>query len=132
MDEKLFCNLLDRAGDPVDDQCQLDFGKASGKYKVSAIQVWTAQEELGPSGEEAVAAIIAIRNRKANSQAVTPLKSRRKCVILNDARGLVLGGPVGAADFPSNAVSTDLCRAFLSFAPKVREAVARSNSDARR
>ena len=45
-------------GIPLDDQCHLDFGKASGKYRVSVIPLWTAQDDLGPSGEQSVAAII--------------------------------------------------------------------------
>ncbi|MDZ4685293.1 MAG: ImmA/IrrE family metallo-endopeptidase [Planctomycetaceae bacterium] len=45
-------------GSPVDDQCHLDFGQASGTYRVSAIPLWTAQDELGASGEQAVAAIL--------------------------------------------------------------------------
>ncbi len=45
-------------GCPAEDECQLDLGQASGKYRVWAIPLWTADEQLGANGENAVAAIL--------------------------------------------------------------------------
>lgn len=39
-------------------ECDLDLGQASGRYRVIALPVWTEIAELGPNGENAVAAII--------------------------------------------------------------------------
>lgn len=60
-------------GRPADDECDLDLGQASGKYRVWAIPLWTADDQLGSNGENAVAAIlrpVSVRKssrRKANS-----------------------------------------------------------------
>jgi hypothetical protein len=60
-------------GRPAEDECQLDLGQASGKYRVWAIPLWTADDQLGSNGENAVAAIlrpISVRKpqrRKKNS-----------------------------------------------------------------
>ncbi len=45
-------------GLPVDDQCHLDFGQASGTYRVSAIPLWTAENQLGATGENTVVAVL--------------------------------------------------------------------------
>ncbi len=45
-------------GLPVDDQCHLDLGQASGTYRVSAIPLWTAEDQLGATGENTVAALL--------------------------------------------------------------------------
>lgn len=45
-------------GLPVDDQCHLDLGQASGTYRVSAIPLWTAEDQLGAAGENTVAALL--------------------------------------------------------------------------
>jgi hypothetical protein len=45
-------------GCPADDECDLDLGQASGKYRVWAIPLWTADDQLGANGENAVAAIL--------------------------------------------------------------------------
>jgi hypothetical protein len=45
-------------GCPADDECNLDLGQASGKYRVWAIPLWTADDQLGANGENAVAAIL--------------------------------------------------------------------------
>lgn len=45
-------------GYPADDECDLDLGQASGKYRVWAIPLWTADDQLGSKGENAVAAIL--------------------------------------------------------------------------
>lgn len=45
-------------GLPADDQCHLELGQASGTYRISAIPLWTAQEQLGSAGENTVAALL--------------------------------------------------------------------------
>jgi len=45
-------------GRPAEDECQLDLGQASGTYSVWAIPLWTADDQLGSNGENAVAAIL--------------------------------------------------------------------------
>lgn len=45
-------------GLPADDECFLDLGQAAGTYRVSAVPLWTADDQLGGSGENAVAAIL--------------------------------------------------------------------------
>jgi len=45
-------------GLPVDDQCYLDLGQASGTYRISAIPLWTAEDQLGARGENTVAALL--------------------------------------------------------------------------
>lgn len=45
-------------GRPSDGECQLSLGPASGTYRVLAVPVWTDEDELGPNGENGVAAII--------------------------------------------------------------------------
>lgn len=43
---------------PVEDECNLDLGQASGKYRVWAIPLWTAEKEQGARGECSVAAVL--------------------------------------------------------------------------
>jgi Zn-dependent peptidase ImmA (M78 family) len=45
-------------GTPADAECHIDFGQASGIYRIAAVPLWTAEEELGPKGENAVAAVL--------------------------------------------------------------------------
>ena len=45
-------------GRPSDDVCRLDFGRIIGRFKVLALPVWTADDDVGPTGENAVAAIV--------------------------------------------------------------------------
>ena len=45
-------------GMPCDGECRLDLGPAAGRYRVMAIPVWTADGDIGPAGEGAVAAIV--------------------------------------------------------------------------
>jgi IrrE N-terminal-like domain len=47
-----------RSGQPRDGECHLDLGQAAGTYRVHALPLWTPAEELGPAGENAVAAVI--------------------------------------------------------------------------
>jgi hypothetical protein len=46
------------SGLPSDDDFHFDFGQSSGKYRVWAIPLWTANDRLGTQGENAVAAIL--------------------------------------------------------------------------
>lgn len=46
------------SGMPSDGVCQLDFGSAAARFRVLALPVWTATSDLGPAGENGVAAII--------------------------------------------------------------------------
>jgi len=46
------------SGLPADDQCHLDLGQAAGTYRVSAIPLWTSDDQLGAAGENAVVAVI--------------------------------------------------------------------------
>jgi Zn-dependent peptidase ImmA (M78 family) len=46
------------SGRPCDGECHLDIGQAAGTYRVHAVPLWTPTEELGPAGENAVAAVI--------------------------------------------------------------------------
>ncbi|MCA9013298.1 MAG: ImmA/IrrE family metallo-endopeptidase [Planctomycetaceae bacterium] len=45
-------------GLPIDEQCYLDLGQASGTYRVWAIPLWTAEDERGAAGENTVAALL--------------------------------------------------------------------------
>jgi AraC-like DNA-binding protein len=45
-------------GNPCEGEYSLDLGPAAGKYRIIAVPVWTADEDLGPNGENAVGAII--------------------------------------------------------------------------
>jgi hypothetical protein len=45
-------------GLPVDDECRLELGQASGLYRVSAIPLWTAEDQRGAAGENTVAALL--------------------------------------------------------------------------
>lgn len=49
-------------------ECWLDLGQAAGEYSVMAIPLWTAQGELGPRGEIAVAAIIRPKKRLSSTR----------------------------------------------------------------
>lgn len=63
-------------GLPVDDQCHLDLGRAAGTYRVSAIPLWTSQDQRGAAGENIVAALLrpvtVRRPAKKRSQADGP------------------------------------------------------------
>ena len=55
------------AGAPCEGECWLDLGPAAGLYKVIAIPVWTADDDLGPNGENAVGVLLEplqLRGRK--------------------------------------------------------------------
>lgn len=52
----LYTASTSRAG--ASGECDLDFGQASGRYRVLAIPVWTEASDVGPNSENAVAAII--------------------------------------------------------------------------
>jgi hypothetical protein len=43
---------------PTEDECYLDFGQAAGTYRVWALPLWTADDQLGSNGEQSVAAIL--------------------------------------------------------------------------
>jgi hypothetical protein len=63
---------------PTEDECHLDLGQASGTYRVWAIPLWTANDQLGSNSENTVAAILrptTIRKpkRKKNSTNETSL-----------------------------------------------------------
>jgi hypothetical protein len=45
-------------GKPADGECQLELGQASGTYRIYAIPLWTAQDQLGAAGENTVAALL--------------------------------------------------------------------------
>lgn len=45
-------------GRPCEGTCHLDIGTAAGDYRVLAVPTWTPDVELGPDGENGVAAII--------------------------------------------------------------------------
>lgn len=45
-------------GRPCDGDHHLDLGQAAGVYRVLAVPLWTPEAQLGPSGENAVAAIL--------------------------------------------------------------------------
>ena len=46
------------SGRPCEGECMLDLGSAGGRYRILAVPVWTEEAELGPAGENALAAII--------------------------------------------------------------------------
>jgi hypothetical protein len=54
------------SGTPCDGVSQLDFGGATGRFRVLALPVWTADPDLGPAGQNGVAAIIEPLDRKSN------------------------------------------------------------------
>lgn len=45
-------------GNPAEDECFLDLGQAAGTYRVWAIPLWTAEDQLGSNRENTVAAIL--------------------------------------------------------------------------
>lgn len=45
-------------GCPSDGDSHLDFGQAKGNYRIYAVPLWTPDDERGPNGENAVAAVI--------------------------------------------------------------------------
>ena len=70
-------------GLPVDDQCHLDLGQATGTYRVSAIPLWTSEDQLGAAGENTVAALLfpvsvrrPAKKRSSNSGPVSSDSSR--------------------------------------------------------
>lgn len=54
------------SGIPSDGVSQLDLGGATGRFRVLALPVWTADPDLGPAGQNGVAAIIEPLDRKAS------------------------------------------------------------------
>jgi hypothetical protein len=61
-------------GSPAEEECFLDLGQAAGTYRVWALPLWTADDQLGSNSENSVAAIlrpIAVRKpqRKSKSSA---------------------------------------------------------------
>jgi hypothetical protein len=46
------------AGTPCEGECWLNLGPAAGQYHVIAVPVWTADEEMGPDGENAVGVLL--------------------------------------------------------------------------
>jgi hypothetical protein len=46
------------SGQPKDSEADLDLGQARGRYEVHAVPLWTPEDERGPLGECAVAAIL--------------------------------------------------------------------------
>lgn len=46
------------SGLPTDGTCDLDLGSIRGQFKVLALPVWTPDSDVGPHGENAVAAIV--------------------------------------------------------------------------
>jgi hypothetical protein len=54
------------SGTPCDGVSQLDFGGATGPFRVLALPVWTADPDLGPAGQNGVAAIIEPLDRSSN------------------------------------------------------------------
>lgn len=58
-------------GVPTDGECNLQLGQSSGRYRVSALPLWTPEDERGPCGECAVAAIL---------EPLAPKVSRRNLV----------------------------------------------------
>lgn len=46
------------SGQPADGECHLDLGQAAGTYRVWAVPLWTADEDLGVAGEQMVAAVL--------------------------------------------------------------------------
>lgn len=43
---------------PCEGECWLDLGPSAGRYHVIAVPVWTADEDLGPNGENAVGVLL--------------------------------------------------------------------------
>jgi hypothetical protein len=57
-------------GQPCEGHCSLDLGPAGGQYNVLAVPLWTADQDLGPNGENAVGAIIMpLRRAQASKRA---------------------------------------------------------------
>ncbi len=62
-------------GRPAEGECHLDLGQASGTYRVWAIAVWTPNDQLGPTGENAVVAVlrpVSIRKPKKKEKQTGP------------------------------------------------------------
>jgi hypothetical protein len=60
-----------KSGQPCDGECHLDLGQAAGTYRVYAVPLWTPTAELGPTGENAVVAVIRpLSVRKPKKKAV--------------------------------------------------------------
>jgi Zn-dependent peptidase ImmA (M78 family) len=64
--------LAASTGNPAENECFLDLGQAAGTYRVWAIPLWTAEDQLGSNRENTVAAILRptiVRNpqRKRNA-----------------------------------------------------------------
>jgi len=45
-------------GNPSEGECFLDLGQAAGRYRVWAVPLWTADDQVGSNGESAVVAIL--------------------------------------------------------------------------
>jgi hypothetical protein len=63
--------LAASTGNPSEDECYLDLGPAAGRYRVWAIPLWTAEDQLGSNRENTVAAILKPTNvRKTGRQKI--------------------------------------------------------------
>lgn len=58
-------------GQPADEDVALELGRSRCTYRVHAIPLWTAAEERGPNGENAVAAVIRPLDKKASPRKKT-------------------------------------------------------------
>ena len=50
--------LAASTGNPAEGECFLDFGQAAGTYRVWAVPLWTADDQVGANGENMVSAIL--------------------------------------------------------------------------
>lgn len=58
-------------GEPCEGNSALDLGPAGGQYRVLAVRLWTPDEDLGPTGANAVAAInLPVRRRASKRTSV--------------------------------------------------------------
>lgn len=60
------------SGTPSDGVGHLDFGSLAAQFKILALPVWTADSELGPRGENAVAAIVEPLERENRPRRAEP------------------------------------------------------------
>lgn len=74
--------LAASTGIPAEGECFLDLGQAAGTYRVRAIPLWTAENQLGSNGENTVAAILrptTIRKpHRRNKGSIGPLLFREE------------------------------------------------------
>ena len=50
--------LAASTGNPAEDECFLDLGQAAGTYRIWAIPLWTAEDQMGSNRENTVGAIL--------------------------------------------------------------------------